>query len=451
MNIVIYSSTSNDFDKESYTIKQLPACLDQWKKTKKIFKDINYSVVTQLPAMFVSDYDKDGLLPSNIKGVDFYLRPLAESPEDTAAFIEQLKPDIAVAASFWMNPFDYLNAKDALTASILNKKRIHTVNHSIDTCMTCFDKWTTHLTLKSAGFNVAHSVFINHNLYFNASSKKEILENVYKESVLHQIKNMHYPLIIKDTTGLSSVGMDKVDTYEEVVKILDSKKNSGDRIVEEYIEGLQAGCEIHGRKGKYAVLSPFAFSVNKYGITSPKQSVKAGPITGDYYRIDELKSMLLKLADFLQLEGIAQVDLVFSHDNWYIIEVNPRLSGMSLTYCASSKKTLYQVLTEIALDNISEPRLYPCLNIKLPILTDNELDRLKSMDGVKFIRQINNTNAKQERERGFCELILSTDGGYDDLIKKLDSIKETFPHAIESSFYDNAVSLLSIVRMPCKQ
>ena len=74
------------------------------------------------------------------------------------------------------------------------------------------------------------------------------------------------------------------------------------------------------------MLPPYEFSVNQYGITSPKQSVKYGPCELP----EVLRDMMLKLAEGLGLCGAAQVDLILDDEGaWHIIEVNPRLSGMT--------------------------------------------------------------------------------------------------------------------------
>ena len=46
------------------------------------------------------------------------------------------------------------------------------------------------------------------------------------------------------------------------------------------------------------------------------------------------------------------------------------------------------------------------LNVKLPILSSEKMAELKKIDGVKILNQTNNKEAKQEREKGFCECII---------------------------------------------
>ena len=88
-------------------------------------------------------------------------------------------------------------------------------------------------------------------------------------------------------------------------------------MVEELIQGEQFGTEIHGIEGRYSVLPPIAFSVNKDGITDPLNSVKFGPVTDPAYHFEKV-----------------QEDLVYRNGEWFIIEINPRWSGMTTTTAA---------------------------------------------------------------------------------------------------------------------
>ena len=207
-------------------------------------------------------------------------------------------------------------------------------------------------------------VFCDHDLYFCAGSNKEVLRNVYKESVLAQIRGLRLPVIIKDTTGLSSYGMTVAHTYGEVAGYLNSKRNNSNRLIEEFISGRQFGLEIYGLPGAYTVLPPFEFSVNQYGITSPKQSVKYGPCELPA----ELREMMLKLAEGLELCGTAQVDLILDDDGkWHIIEVNPRLSGMTYTYAAACGLSVFEMMYKACVEKNALPRSLSAGSSSLPV------------------------------------------------------------------------------------
>ncbi len=410
MKILFYSTNSNAYDEENYIITARPSWHEQIKTLTETFPEDEFIFVTQKPGMFIADYE-------DFKKPRYENLYFAES-EDTNVFADfccSFSPDIAVALSFWAAPYDWLPLKDALAAEKMREKGIKVICHSVETSMICFDKYKTAVFLAKNNFNVPHSVYVNHDLYFCAGSKKDVKCNVYKESILHEIRRLKLPLIIKDTVGLSSYGMQVVNTYGEAACYLNSKKNNSDRIVEEFIEGIPFGTEIYGTKeNSYTIFPPLQFSINQYGITSPKQSIKKGPYYGSEYNINELNAELERLANILCLDGFAQVDLIFSKGKWYIVEINTRLSGMTTTYAVSLEKQncIYRLFLELLGIKKAENKKYtfnPVINVKREKMQGEEFDAFlqKCPESVKFINQVDNRNAKQEREKGYCEIILS--------------------------------------------
>ena len=90
---------------------------------------------------------------------------------------------------------------------------------------TCFDKTLTENFLSANGFFVPKSVHVNHELFWAERGNTQIKTNVYKEYVLSRIKSLNFPVIIKDTVGLSSYGMCVANTYAEAVHHLRSGKS----------------------------------------------------------------------------------------------------------------------------------------------------------------------------------------------------------------------------------
>ena len=460
MNIVFYSNNSNYFDSETFLINALPSWREQFEQLQQNHPEHNFFAVTQKPGMF---------LPSSSSNVFFYE---SDDTEEIVSLIKSLNPDIAIAFSFWTVPYDWLPVKDSLIGERLRELGIKVICHPLKTTMLCFNKQETHVFLEKHNINCAKSLFVNHDLYFSANSKKEVRYNVYKEAVIKELEKMHLPLIIKDPLGLSSYGMQVVNTIGEAKAYLNSRKNNSDRIVEEYISGQQFGCEIYrnnecGDSGKCMISPPFKFSVNQYGITSPKQSVKFGPLFTkedyDKYKLGDLYKMLSLLAEKLDLRGPAQVDLVFDDEKWYVIEINPRLSGMTTAYwCAykgifgsSSNMTgelnfydfILSMLSVISVPTsavISVPDTEICnyaLNIKFPILQKEELQQLYKIPGVTFLCQTEDKAARQERETGYCEAIICGKNK-DDVLATLSVIETSFPEIIEPSFFETARKMI---------
>ena len=402
MRIVFYSTNSNVFDEETFKISVMPGNAESFSKFCQSHPEHEFFCLTQKPAMFMPEKNLVGNEVQNIR----YL-PLESDCETFTKALLELKPDLAIAMTFWIEPYDWLPVSDALVAEKLKAHGVQTVCHSLQTGLVCFDKWRTHNELARLGFDVPQAVFCDHDLYFCAGSNKEVLRNVYKESVLSQIRQLQLPVIIKDTTGLSSFGMTVAHTYGEVAGYLNSKRNNSNRLIEEFITGRQFGLEIYGVPGAYTVLPPFEFSVNQYGITSPKQSVKYGPCELP----EDLREMMLKLAEGLGLCGAAQVDLILDDKGrWHIIEINPRLSGMTYTYAAACGLSVFEMMYKACVIKESLPQSVPCvMSLKLPLMSEAEMAEIRRLPGVRLLNQTNDLAAKQEREKGFCECIIAAD------------------------------------------
>lgn len=395
--------------------------------------------------MFLADPDSSGKIQES-RSVEYVLLE-NDDEEKIAGELLELKPDVAAALSFYVTPFDWLTVKDAMVADYLRAAGIKTFCHSVECAVSCMDKWRTHQLLVQHGIKCPAAVYLHHELFMNAGNRREIKSNVYRSSVLHQIKRMKYPLIIKDTTGLSSYGADVVSSYGEALAVLNSRKTTGDRIIEELISGVQSGAELYGCEGNYTVMPPFVFSVNRYGITSPKQSVKAGPPGKKGSRelhCDELNELLLTLAEKLKLCGCVQVDLVFDGKQWNVIEINPRLSGMTSTYAASCGtgigEFIYGNLIETSGGEKSSSVINCAVNLKFKIMPLEKLQLLKIQKGVAFVNQVQNHAARQIREQGYCEVVV-TGSSRNELEENLRALHSAFSEEGEEAFFMAAENL----------
>ncbi len=465
MRVVFYSSCTNHFDPEIVHIKTLPSWAQEWGRVAAAFSQHKFVIATMLPAMFLLDYDKDGVLRPD-DGIE-RVALKGGGAEKIAEQILELRPDVAVAASFWITPYDWLGLEDAMVADILRGQGVKVVSHSAAAQAICFDKKSASDFLRANGFSCAKSVYVDYELFWAERKKSEVCHNVYREYVFRQIERLSFPVIIKDTVGLSSYGMEVVHTAGAVKNYLESKKFNSNRLVEEFLDGPQFGTEVHVTKradgaASVDVFPPLLYSVNQYGICSPKQSVKLGPLTKPRFKCDELKSELERLARLLDFEGIAQVDLVFHKDKWHIIEINPRLSGSSAAIALIKGKTLPRILTDFALaagGNLGQedgesvppkedlwkknPPLY--LNIKFPNLTPEQMEALYALPYVHYLCQTDNDAAKQRREMGFCEILIGGSPQPNDLLLQLKEIEEKFPKIIEPAFFDTAKKMLAFL------
>ena len=437
MRIVFYSTNSNVFDEETFKISVMPSNAEQFREFCAAHPEDEFFCVTQKPGMFMPECDAvaaqgaDAVSCMSSATIGLSNIHYLSQETDTDSFADyllSLKPELAIAMTFWSSPYDWLPVSDALIAEKLEAAGVRTICNSVECSLNCFDKWRTHNMLARMGFKVPRAVFVDHDLYFCAGSNREVLRNVYKESVLAQIKKLKLPLIIKDTTGLSSYGMTVVHTYGEAAGYLNSKRNNSNRLIEEFIQGQQFGLEIYGVPGNYTVLPPFTFSVNQYGITSPKQSVKLGPCELP----ETLRKQMLSLAEKLELRGCAQVDLILDNEgNWNIIEINPRLSGMSYTYACWLGVSVFELMYRSTVNTVVEPVETTAehsyvLNLKLPLISESQMTEILQLPGIRLLNQTNDLAAKQEREKGFCECIIVAEEK-SALQKAVARFEELFP------------------------
>lgn len=443
MKVIFYSTNSNHYASGKMDFKMIPSCASQWDMLKAKYPQFEFVVVMQKPGMFLFD-DAQDIRSENVKYI--FVEQSQSSVENIAEIICDQNPDVAVAVTYWTQPFDWMSIKDSMIAEVLRTKNIKTICHSLEASEICFDKNKTHQFLKQNDFKCADGVYVHHEMFYAERSRLVIAENIYRESIFSQIARLKLPLVIKDTLGLSSFGMDVVTTYAEAKHILLSKKNNGDRLVEEFLQGPSFGIEIYGSDGNYTVTDPLINSVNQFGLTSPKQNVKLGPVTAEKYKIPELKKEMLRLANLLKLSGIAQVDLLFSDNQWYIIEINSRISGMTETMAASMGISLYElILYSAGLINI-EPKYSYVMNLKFPLLNSEKLNQLAQQDFVYGVNQIENKEARQLREVGYSEVIFGQRDELDQVMADLEILNSVFSKDMENIFYSNAHKLADEIK-----
>lgn len=412
MNILFYNSNTNNTDVANFCYSFFPSAKSDFENLSEKYSEHQFFVVAQKPGVFLLDLE-NGELASKAEKVQYHLLEKETSPKDFASFIQKLKPDLAISVSYWLSPFDWLSLQDSLIAEYLSEVQIRVLCNSLENQEMCFNKWETQLALESKGFTVPKSIYLSHDLFWAERSNKSIIHNPYKELIFYKLQKLDFPVVIKSLTGFSSYGMDVAKTFPEALHFLTQKSGNEDKIIQEYKDGLHFGLEIYGTKDCFEIKPPFKFSLNKYGITSPKQSVKIGPFYWDNteyekkFKLSSLKSDMERLWKTFGFSGSIQVDLVFSENQWYIIEINPRLSGMTFTYAALENCSPQELLLKAVLPNLEKekPATEMLCTSKIPVQTKENFENLCKNPSIKRVFQIDNKLAKQKRDEGFCEIV----------------------------------------------
>ncbi len=496
MRIVVYSTNSNRFEAADYEITSFPSRAHEWEAVASVYPEHRFVLATQLPGTFLLDLSGGGL-GEKAPSVEYAVLR-GKAPAALADEIALLHPDLAIAYSFWEPPFDWMALQDSMIGERLRERGIRTLCNLSRSQLLCFDKAEASRFFAARGFACARCVHVKRELYWCERGNSAIESNVYKEYIFRELETLRYPVIVKPAYGLSSYSMLRAVSPRQVIACLNSGKTKTDSLVEEYIDGIQAGAEIYGRKGAYTVLPPFLFSTDKWGITSPKQGIKLGPVTGLpadgaglsgrslsagagttagavpgggerdggdgdgsagvglRRSLGALEQTLTRLATELELDGVAQVDLVFSGGKWYIIEVNPRLSGLSDTNAIAFGKSPIERLLEAALGQPScgrqetplcslPPRPRPVCNFKIPIMPQEDLRKIASLPYIRAVRQLENKAARQKREVGYSEIIIEGEGGFASIVRHLEELESLFPGSVDPTFRSKLTGMTGLL------
>ncbi len=442
MRIVFYNTKSNVYESAYSHYSYFPKRADVWDALALQYPQHEFILVSKLPGMYLLDVE-NGEVVHSPQNVRYVLVGENDSAEEMADLIWELAPAMAIAISTPSVPLDWSTLKDAIIAEKLEKKGIQTFAHTTFSAIAFFDKWRSHLALRETKFGVAKAIYIHSSLFWAEQTNARIETNVYKEYVLFRIAEMDFPVIIKDTVGAASLGIQVAHSFEHAQEILRGEASKSDVIVEELILGEQFGTEIHGAMRNYHVLPPFRFTMNEEGVTDPVKSVKFGPITDEKYHIPQLQESLRRLAEQFHFSGCAQVDLVFRDGKWYVIEVNPRWSGMTEMTAAAEGRTGFSVFAEAALGSSCDYTQWENLNyvvsFKTPALSAAEMERLCAFPNVKYSMQMAHT--KPGREMQYCEVVYGGFKTKEELIEGLQALKAAFPTAIDDAVLQNTRQL----------
>jgi len=432
MKIILYSITTIIPDHSKSSLCFYPSRKECWDKLTEDYPNHQFIIVCDKYNEHVLDF-KDGQIGDISHKVSYKYFPVDAEATEIVEMISDMKADLVIAYSPPDIPVDWGYIKASIIAEQLNNLGIKAICHSIDTSITFADKWRTHCALKELGFNVTPAVYV-HNNFFNLHKTLEFSVNAYREYIFFCIKQLNYPVLIKNTFYCASIGMKKANNYNEAVEILTSMENDTDVLVEEYLQGEHFGTEIHGALGKYNIIPPLKLSVNDDGVVDPFKSIKFGPVLNQEYKILELQDLLRKLAETYKFEGTAQIDLIFSNGKWYIVDINPRLSYMTDTIgFAMQQRSSYKVYVDSALGTTEEftnAKIKYAINFKVKKLEIDLLDKVNAYPGICQSKMTNTF-----RQGNFNELNDLVLGGYDSKEEAYDDLMnfdKLFPEIVPS-------------------
>ncbi len=390
--IVFYSTNSKHRDKSS-NCTVFPKWAEQWDEMATRHPDCEITLVVQLNGRYFLDISEGELVrsPEKIKVITL---PMEAKLPEFLETVAGLNPDIAVAMPGPVSGYDWNGLRDAAVAEGLRKKGIDTICYSTDTALDCFDKWRTHQVLKANGFRIPDALYLHYELFTTEKLGEACTGNVYQEYVLWEIQNMEMPVVIKSTTGSSSMGIHVAKDFEDAKNYLLSDELVEDVLIEQFLAGEEYGAEVHGDRGNYYVSPPFRiFNTVPGQLNDPlgATTLKYGPILDPDLHVDEVKSELKRMAELMQFSGIMEVDLVLVKGEWYILEINNRWSGLTTLITGSQGRLPYDVYMDEAVGaskdyNDVKNLTYAC-QFKMPKVDEEVLTAIAAEPCMKSVIQ----------------------------------------------------------------
>lgn len=177
-----------------------------------------------------------------------------------------------------------------------------------------------------------------------------------------RIKRLGLPLIIKPTSGGSSVGINLVNDWDDLKKAISDSFNYSDYlIIQKYISGRELTCGVLEINGTPISLLPTEiipkegefFDYNsKYKIGGSKEIT---PPNLPKSAIKEIQKLALAIHKLIGCSGMSRTDMILGNDGkLYILEINtiPGMTETSLLPQAAEKMGIsFPKLLEIIIDS----------------------------------------------------------------------------------------------------
>ena len=432
--IVFYSSNSKKRDRSS-NCTVFPSWGAQWDAMAMRHPDCEITLVVQLNGRYFLDI-QDGELVRKPEHVDLKILPMEADLHDFIQAVAEISPDVAVAMPGPVSGYDWNGIRDAAIAKGLRARGIDTFCYSPDTALDCFDKARTHQFLSDHGFRAPKAVYLHHELFTSDKMSEVSTGNVYQEYILWELENFGMPVVIKSTTGSSSMGIYIAKTYEDAKNYLLSQALTEDVVLEQFLQGKEYGAEIHGDRGRYHVSPPYRiFNTAPVQLNDPlgQTTVKYGPILDPDLHIDRVRNELLRLAELMQLSGIIEVDLILAGGEWYILEINNRWSGLTTLITASQGRLPYDVYMDEAVGTdvdygLPENLNYAC-QFKLPQADTQVLEAIAGEEEMKSIIQYE-VRMKGRDPFVFSDAVIAGYATMGDLLQGFAALQAKYPDQI---------------------
>lgn len=291
--------------------------------------------------------------------------PLPEIANRLAAW----QPDRIVSISV---PDDKALRDACWAESLRASLDLDVVMHPLAATHAFANKWTTRSVVEEVGLPVAPGFLISGDLL----SQRGVRYGAYRDYVSLMLNRLNFPVVCKPVWDSMAQGVTTFESQAALEHWLDIEKPGEDLLVEQYLPGELFGIEVVGRDGAYFCQPLVRKCLSRSAGTEPDlvpfNHIRFGPITDPAYSVSTLQARIKELARRLELCGSAEFELMWLHGQFYVIEVNPRVSGMTNLSSAISGINTYAALAD---SQTAAPVGASKTVVEVPLINMNEAQR----------------------------------------------------------------------------
>lgn len=264
-----------------------------------------------------------------------------EKPESLVEKIASWNPDLVISLSLPDN-----NAlRDSIMKDLLKHNyNIDMVMHPIQSVSLLSNKWDTNLWLKTRGYPAPTAIHVSSEIL---KDKSEIARDYdsYIDSIYTQLDEMSGPFIIKPLWNSMSIGVIEVKDPLSACHYLNENPDQ-DYIIQEKINGDLYGIEVLRNNGQ-TLLQPLVKKCSIPGDTlMPFSNLRYGEVQIKSELDLKIQEDIKKISTELNLNGSVEFELIIEDNDYKIIEINPRISGMTNLSSAISQINTFDWLIE---------------------------------------------------------------------------------------------------------
>jgi len=167
----------------------------------------------------------------------------------------------------------------------------------------------------------------------SSKQKSDLLFNKLGLPVPQTWPDCSFPVMMKPSGLSGSQGIRKINNREEMVSIRPEEDiNSGNWVIQEFLEGPSFSLEVFGLNGNFRSLQPTIIEVDKI-FDCNRVVAPAGLSKALENRFDEIT---VTVAEDINLKGIMDIEVIFHKNELKILEIDARLPSQTPTVVLKS-------------------------------------------------------------------------------------------------------------------